>query len=126
MCELPETAELYLDSARGQYIPQNFFEVTKPECINWHCDTDTKDWILDQCSSPEKEFYNDAWNDAECYGMVTLTNPDTEIEYTLYQDGDLWIIPVDAEWPENEDLGSMLIADKEERNEAYAIEGNES
>ena len=33
MNELPENAELYLDGARGQYIPQNFFEVTKPELL---------------------------------------------------------------------------------------------
>ena len=98
--QLPETAEIYLDDSRGQYIPRDFFQITKPECIRWHCDTEQKTWILDQCSDPDKEFYWDAWNDAEAYGHVTVINPETHIEYGLYQDGDLWLIPVDAEWPE--------------------------
>ena len=100
MCQLPETAELYLDSNRGQYIPQHFFMKTKPETITWHCDADTKAWILESCSDPDNEDYWEAWNDAECYGMVSVTNPETNVEYTLYQDGDLWLIPVGAEWPE--------------------------
>ncbi len=99
--QLPESAELYLDGTRGIYIPQNFFEITKPECINWHCDSETKAWILDQCSDPDNEFYWDAWNDAEACSMVTLILRGNGIEYNLYQDNDLWIIPVNAEWPED-------------------------
>ena len=102
MCELPENAELYLDGNRGVYIPQNFFEETKPECINWHCDKEQKDWILDQCSNPENEGYWDAWNDAAGYGCITVTDPDDGIEYGLFHCDDLWIVPVDAEWPDSE------------------------
>ena len=94
MCELPENAELYLDGNRGVYIPQNFFEETKPECINWHCDDEHKEWILSECSNTDHEFYWDAWNDAECNGMVTVTSPESGIEYNLYQDGDLWLVPI--------------------------------
>ena len=100
MNELPETAELYLDSARGQYIPQNFFEITKPECINWHGIEDEKEEILADCSDPYNEFYWDSWIRFEDW--ATVTNPENGIEYNLYQDGDLWIIPVDAEWPESD------------------------
>ena len=100
MNELPEISELYLDGARGQYIPQAFFEITKPECIAWHCDADTKAWILEACSSPDNEDYWDAWLQAE--HCIVLTSPDNGTEYNLYQDGDLWIIPVDAEWAEHE------------------------
>jgi hypothetical protein len=97
---LPENAELYIDGSRGQYIPQNFFEITLPDCINWHGIADEKDEILKDCSSPENEFYWDSWIRFEDY--ATVTNPDTTIEYNLYQDGDLWLIPVDAEWPDND------------------------
>ena len=100
MNDLPETAELYLDGSRGQYIPQNFFEITKPECINWTCDKEQKAWILDQCSDPNNEHYWDAWNSAET--DIPVTNPETNVVYQLHQDGDLWIVPVDAEWPDND------------------------
>jgi hypothetical protein len=100
MCELPETAELYLDGSRGQYIPQNFFEITKPECINWHDLDADKDAIKADCMELDSDFHHDCWTDV--LDNVTLINPDTKVEYTLYQDGDLWIIPVNAEWPENE------------------------
>lgn len=101
MNELPESAMHYLDASHGQYIPQAFFEQTKPECINWHCDDETKAWILESCANPESENYWEAWSDAEAYGYVTVIEPGTGIEYSLYQDGDLWLVPVDAEWPQS-------------------------
>ncbi len=101
--QLPETAELYLDGSRGQYIPQAFFEVTRADCINWTCDDETRKWILESCADPANEDYWEAWNEVEGSGRLTVTNPDTEVEYTLYQDGDLWLIPVNAEWPEEEE-----------------------
>ena len=98
---LPESAELFLDSARGQYIPRDFFDVVKHSCLNWHCNDESKAWILDQCSSPDNEFYWDAWNDCE-NGMITVTDPFLNIEYGLYQDGDLWLVPLDAEWHQDD------------------------
>ena len=95
--EIPENAICYLDSARGIYIPRDFFEITKPECISWHCDESQKQWILETCSDPDNDFYWDAWNDAECHQHLTVTDPDTGIEYSLYQDMDLWLIPVNLE-----------------------------
>lgn len=100
MNDLPEGSILYLDASRGIYIPQAFFEQTKPECIRWHCSEDAKAGILTACANPDSDSYWEAWNDAEAYGYVTVIEPDTGIEYSLYQDGDLWLIPVDAEWPE--------------------------
>ena len=93
--ELPDGAVHYLDGARGIYIPRDFFLETKPECINWHCDQDTKKFILESCADPDNEWYWEAWSDAEMYGQITVTMPDTGIEYRLYQDGDLWLIPVE-------------------------------
>ena len=99
MTELPESAKLYLDSNRGMYIPQHFFEETKPECINWHHLVDNKDEYIQDCSDVDADFHNDAWCDV--LDNVTLTDPSNGIEYSLYQDGDLWLVPVDAEWPES-------------------------
>jgi hypothetical protein len=101
MNELPDNAILYLDSNRGIYIPRDFFAETKPECIEWTCSAKQKTWILEQCSNPDNEWYWDAWNDAEAFGHVHVIMPETGIEYSLYQDGDLWLIPIDAEWPED-------------------------
>ena len=92
MCELPENAELYLDGNRGVYIPQNFFEETKPECINWQGIENEKDEIISDCSNPENEFYWDSWIRFEDY--ATVTDPNNGIEYSLYQDGDLWLVPI--------------------------------
>ena len=99
---LPESAILYMNDSRGIYIPQHFFEETKPECIVWHCSDEHKQWILESCSNPENDHYWDAWNDAECNGMMTVTDPDSGIGYNLYQEGDLWLIPLDAEWVNEE------------------------
>ena len=96
---LPESAKLYLDSNRGVYIPRDFFQETRPECIKWACDSETKAWILDQCSNPDNESYWDAWLQAE--NDVTVI--DGDVEYQIYPDDDLWLVPIDAEWP-NEEL----------------------
>lgn len=96
MCQLPENAELYLDSNRGVYIPQNFVEITKPECINNLNDEDRT--IL--LAGPDHEWYWETWE--QVLNNCTVTNPDTKQKFTLYQDDDLWLIPIDAEWPEFE------------------------
>lgn len=93
---LPIDSLLYLSDARGIYIPQNFFEGTKPDCISG-----VSDWARETClAGPDAEGYWDAWNDAEQNARVT--DPKTGTIYTLYQDGDLWLIPEGAEWPEDE------------------------
>lgn len=90
MFDLPESAILFSDSARGVYIPQHFAESVKRECVSGvdSADLDTLANGPDSC-----EFYWDIWHDVEQSAIVT--DPDTGIAYTLYQDGDLWLVPGD-------------------------------
>lgn len=91
MCEIPENAFLYLDSSRGIYIPQAFFSGTKPECIVWGCDEEQKAWVLESCDSIESEYYWEAW--AWVLDNLKVQHPETGLQSTLYQDGDLWLVP---------------------------------
>ena len=92
MNELPESAELYLDSNRGIYIPQNFIECTDPACLS---NVDQQD-INTLLQGPDDEWYWEAWTNI--LDNAILTEHRTGKQFNLYQDGDLWLIPVDAEW----------------------------
>lgn len=92
--ELPENAELFLDDARGIYIPQNFAEIVKREFVEG---VSEEQWAILE-AGPEHEWYWDAWD--EVLNSAVLTNPTTEERFTLYQDGILWLIPENAEWPD--------------------------
>lgn len=87
MPELPKVPErkLYADSARGIYIPQYFAEsVDRTKC-------DTPDEDLDLLAQgPEQDDYWDIWSDV--LDSCVLTDSDG-IEWTLHQDGDLWLVP---------------------------------
>ena len=97
MFDLPDNAICYADSARGVYIPQFFAESVNRFTIScW------SDWIADLdtlCEGPEQESYWDTWSDM--LDRLRLTDPDSGIEYSLYQDGDLWLVPSDWQ-PEEE------------------------
>jgi hypothetical protein len=97
MFDLPESAILYADSARGVYIPQFFAEsVNRYTICLW------SSWIADLdilCQGPDSESYWDVW--CSVLDNLTLTDPDTGVTYRLYQDGDLWLVPSDWQ-PEEE------------------------
>ena len=93
MHNLPSESILYADSARGIYIPQYFAEsVNRYSIAGW------SKWIndLDELiKGPEDcEYYWEIWDDM--LGNMTLHDNFTGIDYGLYQDGDLWLVPVDA------------------------------
>lgn len=93
MYDLPESAILYADSARGVYIPQHFAESVRRECVSG---VTQEEWdILMHGPNGEDypEWYWDTWNDVEQNALVTDSNG---AQYRLYQDGDLWLVPV--EW----------------------------
>ena len=96
---LPDNAILYADGARGVYIPQHFAESIKRECVEG---VSTEDWDIlmhDPNGDDCPESYWDTWADVEQSAIVT--DPSTGVAYRLYQDGDLWLVPVD--WnPEGE------------------------
>lgn len=84
MFDLPETAILYADSARGVYIPQYF-----AESVDWNaCDNWNEDERVILLTGPDHESYWDVWCDI--LDNVTLSGG-----YRLYQDGDLWLVPLD-------------------------------
>jgi hypothetical protein len=95
---------LYLSDARGIYIPQNFVQETRADCITGLKDGDRM--ILE--SGPEHEWYWEAWDAA--LDSVRVTDPATGTVYFLHQDGDLFLIPEGMEcddsavffWPEEE------------------------
>ena len=91
MFDLPDTAILYADSARGVYIPQHFAESIKRECVTGVSEENWNLLTLDPNDENTPEHYWDVWNDVEQNARVTC--PDTGIVYTLYHDGDLWLVP---------------------------------
>lgn len=89
MFDLPETAVLFADSARGVYIPQHFAESVRRDCVTGVSD---EQWET-LGSGPDHEFYWGAWCEVE--QSATVTDPDTGATFNLYQDGDLWLVPTD-------------------------------
>ena len=90
--DLPDIPErqLYADSALGVYIPQHFAESVDRDCVSG---IDLSD--LDQLAQgPDScESYWDIWTDVEA--DCVLTDSDGQ-QWRIWQDGDLWLVPVDA------------------------------
>lgn len=86
--EILTNAKLYLESNRGIYIPQNFCEITVRGQI-----TGINEYNWDIClAGPGSSHYWEAWE--AILDNAILTEPNTGTQYTLYQDGDLWLIPI--------------------------------
>ena len=90
--DIPER-EVYADSARGIYIPQHFAESVDRSCVSG-IDLSDLDLLAEgpgiaDCS----QGYWDIWNDVEQNCILTDSNGQ---RWRLWQDGDLWIVPVDA------------------------------
>lgn len=93
MFDLPENAICYADSARGIYIPQYFADSVRRELVRNVTD---EDWTILE-SGPDHEYYWDTWDDVTSSAILTDDFGDT---WTLYQDGDLWLVP--ANWTPEE------------------------
>lgn len=85
--DLPDTAILYADSARGIYIPQHFAESIKRDSVTG---VSEEDWVILE-TGPDHEWYWDTWSDVEDSAIVT--DPESGTVYRLMQDGDLWLVP---------------------------------
>jgi len=88
-------AELLFDSNRGVYIPQNFAEEMKRECV---AGVDDETWKTLE-AGPDHEWYWDAWMDVT--DNAEITEPSTGMKYYLYQDGDVWLVPIGCDIPED-------------------------
>ena len=87
---------LYLDDHRGIYIPRDFVQGTKRECMRGISDDD-----IEILSDPEHEWYWETWDDVLNGG--TVVDPVSGVVYRLYQDGALWLIPDGMEWDDREE-----------------------
>ena len=83
-------SNLFLDSNRGIYIPQHFAESVKRECVSG---IEMRDLDRLAAGPDSEEFYWDVWDRVESNAIVT--DPESGIAYTLFQDGDLWLVPTD-------------------------------
>jgi len=99
--------QLFLDSARGQYIPRDFARSVKRDAVSG-IDLKDLDYLalgpggcLDECETLQEgesergEFYWDTWQTVLDNCLIT---DDKGQEFKLYQDGDLWLVPNDWEW----------------------------
>lgn len=89
---------LWLSDARGVYIPRDFAAsfVDRARAVSGVSD---EDWaILDE--GPDHDWYWEAWSDV-CDNAIVTDGTD---QYTVYQDGDCWLIPVGMEWSDHEDF----------------------
>ena len=68
MCDLPKSAILFSDSARGVYIPQHFAESIRHDCISGVDADDLAQLALGPDSCEE---YWDIWHDVESSAVVT-------------------------------------------------------
>lgn len=93
MFDLPETAILYADSARGVYIPQHFAESIRRDCVEGVTQEQWDILTLGPNDDSTPSYYWDVWCEVESSAVVT--SKETGVAYRLYQDGDLWLVPVD-------------------------------
>ena len=112
MNDLPESAELFLDGARGIYLPQNFAEIVKRERVEG---VSEEQWAILE-AGPEHEWYWEAWD--EVLNSAIVTSPPTNERFALYQDGDLWLIPEDAEGPDPWAEGDLMDWDEQDARAA--------
>jgi hypothetical protein len=97
--QIPEDSFLFLDSHHGTYIPQLFIEQIRPECLSGVSDED----IAILKAGHDHEDYWEAWHSVLDHAIVTNVHggiPHKNARFTLYQDGDLWLVPENAEWVE--------------------------
>lgn len=88
---------LFLDGSRGIYIPQAFAESIKLPALSGLRDGDTLDILR---VGPDHEFYWEAWE--HVLNNATVTDDDG-VEFSVYQDGDCWLVPKGMEWSDEED-----------------------
>jgi hypothetical protein len=82
--------ELLIDGHHGIYIPKLFADYY-PQFL-----TDTQKQEL---SSPDNEEYWDCW--AEVLDNLVMTNDKGEKFILIQEDGDLWAMPENMEYPES-------------------------
>ena len=81
---------LFLDSAIGQYIPRDFAQSIKRECVK--C---VNLELLDLLAREDAAEYDDYWDNWH-HVLDNAKIVSNGVEYTLHHDGDIWLIDYDA------------------------------
>jgi hypothetical protein len=96
----PAEMHLFADSSRGAYIPQFFAESVDRSIVSG---IDFGD-LADLEKGPDLEYYWDTWRDV--LDKAIIAGHDGKV-YTLWQDGDLWLIENGAEY--DDETGAFTI-----------------
>ena len=90
----PDTM-LWLSDNRGLYLPRGLAAsfIDRDQHVTG---ISSKEWTILE-AGPDHEWYWDTWSDVCDKAVVT---DDNGAAYSLYQDGDLWLIPNGMEWSE--------------------------
>lgn len=108
----PETV-LFLSDARGIYIPRDFAQSIKRECLSGV----SAETLATLESGPDSEWYWEAWDELMQSAIVTDSNG---VQFTVYQDGDCWLIPKGMEWSEE---SGFFVWPSDESDDSESAEG---
>lgn len=88
--------QLFLSDARGIYIPRDFSECVYRDKVTGITDENYRDLVNGPDDTDDfVQAYWEAWQ--EVLDNARITDADGTV-YTLYQDGDLWLVPEGMEW----------------------------
>lgn len=89
---------LWLNDARGVYIPRDFAGCFQDRAKNVS-GVEPGEWEFLE-AGPEAAWYWETWDNVLSNAVVT----DNEgVRFRLHQDGDLWLVPEGMEWSEEAD-----------------------
>jgi hypothetical protein len=89
---------LWLSDGRGHYIPRDFAKSFKDRDVAVS-GVNPDDWAT--LEDPDHEWYWEAWDNVQRDAIVTDENGN---KYTVYQEGNCWLVPVGMEWSEEKDF----------------------
>jgi len=105
---------LWLLDSRGIYIPRDFAQSFTDRAKRVRGVSDENWAVLE--AGPDHEQYQDTWTDVCDNAIVTDKNG---VEYSVYQDGDCWLIPEGMEWSDEEDGFVWPSEDEDEEDSAH-------
>lgn len=89
---------LWLSDSRGIYIPRDFAKsfADRAKSVTGVSD---EDWQTLE-NGPDDEWYWEAWQAVCDNAVITDENG---VKYSVYQDGDCWLIPDGMEWSDRDE-----------------------
>jgi hypothetical protein len=89
---------LWLNDARGIYIPRDFATSFK-ERDKYVTSVNDEDWAVLE-AGPDHVDYWDTWQEVEMFAHIIN---DDGVVFTVHHDGDVWLIPEGMIWDEESD-----------------------